>query len=178
LYNTVLTQQSAAALGAGLISTSSSQNHFKELRMTDMTFEDGAILELAAGLQQNSSLCVLRVHGSDIGDVELAQLVGAMESRSSLKELSLQMNRGQEHTMVALGKVLASKNCQLEELDFSGQCLDDSDGLLIGHIGILAQGLRWNESLRCLDLSWNGLLDKDIVHCDKFSRLVNSKNWT
>jgi hypothetical protein len=64
--------------------------------------------------------------------------------------------------MVALGKVLASKSCQLEELSFAGQCLDDTDGLLTGHIGILAQGLRWNESLRRLDLSWNGLLDKDI----------------
>jgi hypothetical protein len=157
-----ITRQQAAALGAGLV-TFNSQNHFKELRMSDITFADGAIGELAAGLKQNSSLCFLRVQSCDLGDAELAELVDAVGSHSSLKALRLWGNAGQEHALVALGKVLSSRSCQLEILDFSSQGIDD-DGGFSGHLGILAQGLRWNESLSRLDLSNNGLLDKDVDH--------------
>jgi Ran GTPase-activating protein (RanGAP) involved in mRNA processing and transport len=157
-----MTRQQAAALGAGLI-TFNSQNHFKELHMRHITFADGAITELASGLRQNSSLCILNVDDCNLGAAE-AELVGAVESHPSLKELSLWGNKGHA-LVVALGKVLASRSCRLEVLDFSYQGTNDNglDGLT-GHIGILAQGLGWNESLKRLDLSSNGLLDKDMDH--------------
>jgi hypothetical protein len=155
-----LTRHQAAALGAGLI-TSNSQ-HFKELRMPYITFADGATTELASGLKQNSSICLLDVYECNLGDDELAELIDAVESHPSLKKLLLRRNAGQKHTLAALGKVLASSKCQLEELDFSDQGIDQSG--LTGWLGILAQGLRWNESLTCLDLSNNGLLDKDVDH--------------
>jgi hypothetical protein len=151
-----MTRQQAAALGAGLV-TFNSQNHFKELRMESVAFADGAIGELADGLKQNSSLCILNVDQCDIGDAELAVLVDAVESHPSLKDLSLWWNLGQRHAVAALGKVQSSSKCQLEELNFSEQ--EDIDGLL----GILAQGfLQGNKSLTRLNLSSNGLLDKDI----------------
>jgi hypothetical protein len=100
-----MTKQQAATLGAGLI-TSSSPHFNKELRMELVEFEDGAIAELASGLKQNSSLCMLNVNGCDIGDAELAVLIDAVESHPSLKTLSLNWNGGQEHALVALGKVL------------------------------------------------------------------------
>jgi hypothetical protein len=156
--NMEISRQQAAALGAGLI-TSNSQ-HFKELHMDGVTFADGAITELAAGLKQNSSICVLYVNECDLGDVELAELVGAVESHPSLKELSLHENKGQKHALVALGKVLASRSCRLEVLDFARQSFDG--GGLVGLLGPLAQGLQWNESLTRLDLSENGLLDEDM----------------
>jgi hypothetical protein len=151
-----ITNQQAVALGEGLITSSSP--HFKELRMHLVEFEDGAIPELASGLKHNSSLCILIVIGCDIGDVELAVLIGAVESHPSLKTLSLNWNGGEKHALVALGKVLASRSCRLEELEFSG----NGDDGLTGWLGILAQGLQWNESLTHLDLSENGLLDRDI----------------
>jgi hypothetical protein len=155
-----MTRQQAAALGAGLV-TFNSQNHFKELYMSEIMFaEDGAITELAFGLKHDSSLCILHVDYCNLGDAELAELVGAVESHPSLKELALGGNAGQEHTMVALGKVLATRSCRLEELDFSGQCNDN--GGLTGWLGPLTQGLRWNVSLTCLNLSYCKLLDKDI----------------
>jgi hypothetical protein len=149
-----MTKRQAAALGEGLITSSSP--HFKELCMDRVEFEDGAITELASGLKHNSSLCMLNVDECDIGDAELAVLIDAVESHPSLKTLSLWQNRGQKHALVALGKVLASRSCQVEELDFSGQ------DRLTGWLGILAQGLQWNESLTHLDLPKNGLLDRDI----------------
>jgi hypothetical protein len=158
-----MTRQQSAALGAGLI-TSNSQNHFKELYMNCVKFADGAITELASGLKQNSSLGILNVTECNLGDTELAELAGAVESHPSLKVLSLWNNAGQEHALVALGKVLASRSCRLEKLDFSSQGMDDDDhDGLSGHLGILAQGLRWNESpLTRLDLSDCRLRDDDI----------------
>jgi hypothetical protein len=160
LQSMELTRQQAAALGAGLV-TVNSQNRFKELRIESVTFSDGAITELASGLKQNSSLCILSVAECTLEDTELAKLVDAVKSHPSLKELSLWDNAGQKHTLAALGKVLASSNCQLEELDFSCQGIDD-DGGLTGWLGLLQQGLQWNESLTRLDLSNNGLRDEDI----------------
>jgi hypothetical protein len=154
-----MTRQQATTLGAGLI-TSNSQ-HFKELHMDGVTFADGAIGELAAGLKHNSSLCFLRVDECYIGDVELAELVGTVESHPSLKELSLGWNDGQQHALVALGKLLASRSCRIEELDFSYQGISNSG--LTSWLGPLARGfLQGNMSLRCLNLAWNRLLDKDI----------------
>jgi hypothetical protein len=154
-------RQRAAALGAGLV-TSNSQ-HFKELYMHDVAFADGAIKELASGLKRNSSLCTFKLHDCWLGDAKLAVLIGALESHPSLKELSLWGNQGQKHALVALGKVLASSKCQLEELDFSHQGANDNghDGLT-GRLGILAQGLRGNESLARLHLSRCKLRDEDI----------------
>jgi hypothetical protein len=128
-----------------------------------MSLADRAITELASGLKHNSSLCILNVERCHLGDAELAELLDAVESHPSLKQLSLQGNGGQKHTLVALGKVLASSKCQLEELNFSDQGIDDDahDGLK-GHLEILAEGLRCNKSLTRLDLSANGLLDKDM----------------
>jgi hypothetical protein len=83
-----------------------------------MTFTDGAITEFASGLKQNSSLCILNVQLCDLGDTQLAELVGAVESHPTLAELSFGGNGGQKHAWVALGKVLASRSCRLEELDF------------------------------------------------------------
>jgi hypothetical protein len=157
-----LTRQQAAALGAGLITTSNSQ-HFKELYMREVTFADGAIGELAAGLKQNSSLCILTVHKGQLEDAELAELIGAVESHPSLKELSFLANNGHEHALVALGKMLASAICRVEDLNFSMQAsYDYDDEGLGGHLGKLAQGLRCNESLTCLNLCLNNLLDKDM----------------
>jgi hypothetical protein len=177
-----MTRQQAAALGAGLI-TSNSQNHFKELHMERVTFADGAIGELASGLKHNSSLWILYVNGCNLGDVELAELVGAVESHPSLKELSLGWNDGQQHAMVALGKVLASKSCRLEELHLSHQGFNDNDhDGLSGHLGIFAQGLEGNESLTRLDLSNCELLDKDmydlgqILATSKLEQLYLSRN--
>jgi hypothetical protein len=156
-----MTKQQAATLGTGLITSSSP--HFKKLKMSDMTFEDGAITELASGLKQNSSLCILSVAYCNLGDAELAVLIDAVESHPLLKKLSLYWNGGQEHALVALGKVLASRSCRIEELDFSDQGTHDSDhDGLTGRLGILAQGLRWNDSLTRLDLSSCKLLDEDI----------------
>jgi hypothetical protein len=159
LQSIELTRQQAAALGAGLV-TSNSQ-HFKELHMDSVTFADGAITEFASGLKRNSSLCILTVDQCILGDSELVELIDAVDSHPSLKELSLGWNLGQRHTLVALGKVLSSRSCQLQWLDFSSQGADDGDGLT-GLLGILAQGLQGNKSLTRLNLSSNGLLDKDI----------------
>jgi hypothetical protein len=154
-----MTRQQAAALGAGLV-TFNSQNHFEELSMESVTFSDGAITELASGLKQNSSLCLLSVAECDLGDVELAELVGAVESHPSLKELWLPGNEGQQHALAALGKVMASRSCLIEVLNLCGQSYDD--GGLEGWLGSLVHGLQWNESLTRLDLSNNGLRDEDI----------------
>jgi hypothetical protein len=173
-----MTRQQAAALGAGMI-TSNSQ-HFKELRMFDMTFAEGAITELASGLKQNSSLCILTVQECNLGDAELAEVIGAVGSHPSLKELSLWGNKGQKHALVALGKLLASKSCRLEELNISA--LSYVDGGTTGWLGPLAQGLEWNKSLTRLYLSSNGLLDKDmdelgqIVATCKLEQLVLETN--
>jgi hypothetical protein len=156
-----MTRQQAAALGAGLV-TFNSQNHFEELSMVNVTFADGAITELASGLKQNSSLCMLSVDVCDLGDVELAELVGTVESHPSLKTLGLRENAGQKHALAALGKVMASRSCRLRHLDLSVQSYDD--GGLEGWLGSLVHGLQWNESLTRLDLSLNGLADKDIDH--------------
>jgi Ran GTPase-activating protein (RanGAP) involved in mRNA processing and transport len=162
-----VTRQFAAALGAGLISSNS--QHFKELHMREVELVDGAITELASGLKENSSLCTLCMDQCHLGDVELAELVDAVESHPSLKELSLWGNQGQEHALVALGKVLASRSCQLEILDFSDQgnfyndenySAGETYSPLVGRLGTLAQG--WNEKLTSLDLSVNGLLNEDI----------------
>jgi hypothetical protein len=99
-----ITRQQAAALGAGLITAKS--QHFKLLYLENMTFADGAITELASGLKQNASLCMLSVYGCNLGDAELAEVVDAVESHPSLKALVLGGNQGQELTLVALGKVL------------------------------------------------------------------------
>jgi hypothetical protein len=160
LCNMEMTRQQATTLGAGLI-TSNSQ-HFEELRMDGVTFADGAITELASGLKQNSSLCILSVDGCYIGDVELAVLVGAVDSHPSLEELSLRGDECQKHTLAALGKVLASRSCWLETLDLSDQNYDN--GGLGGLLGILAQSLQWNESLTRLELGKNVLVDKDMDH--------------
>jgi hypothetical protein len=154
-----MTRQQAAALGAGLI-TSNSQNHFKELEIYDVTFADGAITELASGLKQNSSLCLLNLDECYIGDVELAVLIGALESHPSLKELSLPGNGGHKHALAALGKMLSSSKCQLEGLNFSKQ--DHYGDGLTGYLWPLADGLRWNQSLTRLNLSSCQLLDNDI----------------
>jgi hypothetical protein len=156
-----ITRQQAAALGAGLI-TSNSQNHFKELGIYDVTFADGAITELASGLKQNSSLCILSVAECTLEDAELAVLIGALESHPSLKELSLRENLGHKHALAALGKMLSSSKCQLEELNFSEQDCDE-DGLT-GYLWPLADGLRWNQSLKRLNLSSCQLLDEDMDH--------------
>jgi hypothetical protein len=144
-----MTRQQAAALAAGLI-TSNGQSHFKELRMSDMFVEEGAITELAFGLKHNFSLCILSVERCHLGDAELAELVEAVESHPSLKELSLQGNGGQKHALAALGKVLASTSCRLEELDFSGQGIRDEDGEL--SITELASGLKQNSTLCILNV--------------------------
>jgi hypothetical protein len=154
-----ITRQQVAALGAGL-STSNSQTHFKELYIRRVRFADGAITELASGLKENSSLCILNVERCNLEDTELAELVDAVEFHSSLKELLLGGNRGQEHALVALGNMLASRNWQLETLDFSWQARDHSG--LTGRLGMLTEGLRWNEKLTSLNLSSNQLVDKDI----------------
>jgi hypothetical protein len=164
LFDMEMTRQQAAALGAGLI-TSNSQ-HFKKFCMTRIAFADGAITELASGLKQNSSLCLLYVDRCSLGDAELAELLDAVESHPSLKKLSLWGNKGQKHALVALGKVLASSKCQLEDLDFSDQGFNDNGhNGLTGHLGILAQGLRCNEyPLTRLDLSFCKLIDNDMDH--------------
>jgi hypothetical protein len=107
-----MTKQLAATLGAGLV-TSTSSPHFKELQMSDMKFANGAITEFVSGLKQNSSLCILNVDYCNLGDAGLAELVGAVESHPSLKELSLWGNGARKQAWVALGKLLASKSCQL-----------------------------------------------------------------
>jgi hypothetical protein len=155
-----ITRQQAAALGAGLV-TFNSQNHFKELRMERVTFADGAITELASGLKQNSSLCILKVDECQLEDSELTELVDAVESHPSLKQLLLGWNEGQQHALEALGKVLASRSCRIEELNFASQGNDESG--LTGLLGPLSQGfLQGNKSLTRLNLLSNGLLDKDM----------------
>jgi hypothetical protein len=155
-----MTKQQATALGAGLI-TSNSQNHqFKELRMESVKFAHGAITELASGLKQNSSLCILSVDASKLGDAELVKVIDAVDSHPALKELSLRSNQGQRHALVALGKVLASKSCRLRDLDLSAQSYDD--GGLEGWLGSLVHDLQWSESLTRLNLGENDLLDTDM----------------
>jgi hypothetical protein len=154
-----VTRQQVAALGAGLI-TSNSQ-HFKELCMCRVTFFDGAITELASGLKENSSLCTLCVDDGNLEDAELAELVDAVKSHPSLKQLQLWKNAGQEHALTALGKLLASRCCNLEYLDFSYQA--ENQGGLTGRLGTLVQGLlQGNSSLTSLHLPLNGLLDEDV----------------
>jgi hypothetical protein len=167
LWSVEVTRQQAAALGAGLI-TSNSQ-HFKELSMLTVRFADGAITELASGLKENSSLRILTAVLCNLGDAELAELVDAVKSHPSLKRLELRGNhQGQEHALVALGKVLASKSCKLETLEYSLQIEDDDteddDDGLAGGLVTLAKGLQGNASLRSLNLSSNELEDKDIDH--------------
>jgi hypothetical protein len=171
-----MTREQAAALGAGLITFNS--QHFKELRMS-MPFADGAITELASGLKKNTSLCSLTTAPPhcDLRDAELAELIDAVESHPTLKVLSLGWNYGGEHALVALGKVLASKSCQLERLDFSNQGRYYGDRSILGQglestvgrgLELLAQGLQWNESLTSLNLSSsNNLVDTDIDHLGK-----------
>jgi hypothetical protein len=157
LSNMEMPRQQADALGAGLVTS----NHFKDLRMTDMRFTDGAVKKLASRLKQNSSLCILQAKNCNLGDAEVAELMEAVESNPSLKQLSLTGNEGQELALVALGKVLASKSCQLEELYFDYQATDH--GGLTGHLGMLVHGfLQGSKSLTLLELSSNGLLDSDI----------------
>jgi hypothetical protein len=161
LLDMQVTRQQAAALGDGLITSNS--EHFKELCMDGVTFTDSAITELASGLKENSSLRTLHVDGCNLEDAELAELVDAVESHPSLKQLELLHNGGQEHALLELGKVLASRNCQLETLVFS--CEAENQGGLTGRLGTLVQGLlQGNSSLTSLDLSANGLFDEDIDH--------------
>jgi hypothetical protein len=146
--------------------------------LTAMRFADGSITELVSGLKHNTSLRILNVDGCDIRDAELAELVGALESHPSLKQLELGRNAGHKHALVALGKVLASRSCQLEVLDFSDQCTaDNADDGLTGHLGLLVQGfLQGTKSLTHLTLSCNGLLDKDIDHLGQILSICKLQN--
>jgi hypothetical protein len=183
LNGIVITRQQAAALGAGLVTFNS--QHFKELYLDRVEFDDGAISELASGLKQNSSLCRFTAsycrlgdaelaNDRDLGDAELVELVDAVVSHPSLTKLDLEGNKGQKLTLAALGKLLASStSCRIEELNLTHHTIFGDYHGFSGHLGILAQGLQWNESLTELNLSYNGFVDKDIECLTK--RLASCK---
>jgi len=117
----------------------------------------------------------LNLEGNNIGDVGAIELFGSLKTNTYLKKLNLSKNKLTNACTPALSEMLM-KNDTLEELYLYMNVIQ-SEGAIT-----LFNGLKKNNSIRVLDLSWNTIganerglgkaffelfsTNNSLVHCD------------
>ena len=122
-------------------------------------FEEGSIETFATlGLARNKSLQSIDFFGCSLGDDELSFIFMALKGHPCLQFLTLNGNKCGERGSREVADMLSAENCALQKLDLSFQRLDDGKIL---DISPLMEALTKNTSIETLDLTGNGLQDKD-----------------
>ncbi|XP_075139374.1 NACHT, LRR and PYD domains-containing protein 12-like [Leptodactylus fuscus] len=152
----------------------------EELRLADNDLTNDSCIQLAEGIKNNQSLKILdlsrnrlsgphfsdlmaalsspacrieEIHLDKVGlpDTSCTQLASGIKNNQSLKKLVLSNNNLSGPHFSDLMAALSSPACRIEELDLSSNDLPDTSCTQ------LATGIRNNQSLKRLDLSYNRL---------------------
>jgi hypothetical protein len=174
---TLLSREQAEYLGgAGLITAAGSSSRLKTLQLTDVSFQDEeAMSALVSGLRQNSTLQTVAFKDCGIIDAHVFQIVEALLSNPSLRDLELNWIECGVQGITALAN-LVSKNRKLEALALTSSNLTSP-------IHPLVKSLKDHPSLKGLALSDNCLYDADLGNlaevlstCSRLERLDLSWN--
>ena len=153
-----LTREQAEYLSDGLVTAAARNGNLKCLYFESVKFQDEeATSVLISGLRQNSTLQKVRFVVRGVIDAQVSQIVEALESNPSLRELYLiGAECGvQVQGMEALAK-LVSKNRKLENLRIM------SNDTLAAPIHPLLESLKGHPCLKKLELFQTGLFDADL----------------
>ena len=158
LVHTTISKEQATYLGDGLKSLFG-RTCLQQLSLSRVEFSSSdAIAEVAAGLQDNTSLQRLAIISCHLSDTEIATIAHALVGHPTVVDLRLFGNDCRKEGLKALSHVLAFS--KVESLDLHHQSWRNQG--LQSHIHLLFDGLGGNQHLKRLNLSSNILNDDDL----------------
>jgi hypothetical protein len=141
----------------------------KHLDLSQCEFDatGSSVNALCAGLKENVGLTKLKLENCQLEDDELADIVIALVSHPTLKELSLALNYAGSNTIEAVSKLLGTQRNEQQRLDHPVQVLErlDLGQQSPGHLqnlDLVYQALQHNNALKYLCLRENYLLRSQI----------------
>eukprot|EP00667_Euglena_gracilis_P003222 EG_transcript_3230 len=129
------------------------------LKLGDNCITTEGSKHLADGLCHNQTLIQLHIGGNGIGDLGVIAIAHALRFNTTLTSLGLRDNDIGVAGLTALTDLLALPHCQLAEVQLKGNRIG-----LNNACNVLAQALRFNNSLRVLELQSNQI-SADAVSC-------------
>jgi len=140
---------------------------------------------LAGALRQNRALEVLKIGGNFIGDSGITEISSGLLENQSLRELDLQNNGISGVGLEALSRAIRGREAGFDTLELGWNKINE-DGMaglvdaiscnsVLTQLGLsmcelsaecirlLAEGLRKNKSIECLDLSGNNIKAEEAV---------------
>ena len=129
------------------------------LSLTWLSLHEG-ITPLAESFACNHSLERLILTGCNVQDDHLAELFS--QALTGMQQLNLEDNHCHAHGSVAISKLL-QRTTSLVDLNLSEQSPTDDANYEKIDIRPIAQAVRWNQTLRSIDLSYNCLNDTDLT---------------
>lgn len=107
------------------------------------------ILSTALINRSHDTLEELNLNGNDFGDIDLDQLVLALNRNTDLRTLNLVCNEIGQRGCASLAKLLSNRESNLEVLDLTGNSIDSESVI------ILINSLAKNNKLKTLELGYN-----------------------
>ncbi|XP_040189415.1 NACHT, LRR and PYD domains-containing protein 3-like isoform X2 [Rana temporaria] len=124
----------------------------RDIGFNDSRFGDDGVKFICSALKHpDCKIHTLHLGATGLTDRACSYLGPAISANKSLRILRLSCNRLDGPHFGDLMTALSSPACQLEELDLSSTCLADTS------CSLLASGIRSNQSLKILILSFNHL---------------------
>jgi Ran GTPase-activating protein (RanGAP) involved in mRNA processing and transport len=150
LSNFFLSKEQAESLHQGLQQT----KKLRTLRLNHFRFSMGSLVEVAGGLHVNTSLQTLDLANNRLNDKTLCTIFQSIQGHPSLGELDLNVNYIRRRGLLALAKLLNSKDCRLNRISLELNRIETVDAFL--------DELTRNTSLATLSFSRNYLTSASI----------------
>lgn len=121
-----------------------------------------AALYLATGLAQNKTLNQLTLKNSYLDDTTLSVLFESLTGHPSMKILQVTFSDFGPETIRTLQGLLSHEDCQLEHLELSNHVAISRMSPRSFDMSTFILTMPLNQSLQCLSLTKQGLMDKDV----------------
>jgi hypothetical protein len=155
--------------------------NLQELRLDGSSFSDrdlGALIRALATPNVLPNLELLSFKGCLLPDKAVAQLVGVISQDRHrlrrLKTLDFSINQCYERGIHALGQLLSSPQCRLEQLDLICQLPRICHPMSVEP---LSRALRTNQFLKLLRLSGNEIMETSMLECLAVNQRLECLDW-
>jgi hypothetical protein len=146
----------------GTLSKGLTKSRLKHLHLRDVFLFPHDVDDMAIGLRSNQSIesFSVKLDASNM-TVDIAPIAFAFQDNERIQRLALAGKCSLGYGVYGIAKLLSSKKSKLKDLHLSGAFLD-KELRIDNYLQIFTAGLKGNCTLESLDLSVNGLSDRDV----------------
>ena len=146
----------------GTLSKGLSNSKLKHLHLRDVFLFPHDVDDMAIGLRSNQSIesFSVKLDASNM-TVDIAPIAFAFQDNERIQRLALAGKCSLGYGVYGIARLLSSKKSKLKDLHLSGAFLD-KELRIDNYLQIFTKGLKGNCTLESLDLSVNGLSDRDV----------------